>query len=113
MRFCNDGFSRVWPTPIRPGYVFRIKINSLTVLLQISVEDITLDPGALEGEVVVCSRDPLAGISALDASQAVEYSVDWGFGGLAESCSKRLETAFQGLCFANEQGDAFSYLTFD
>jgi hypothetical protein len=94
VRFCNDGFSGVWPTSIRPGYVFRIKSNGLTVLLQISVEDITLDPGALEGEVVVYSRDPLAGISALDASQAVKYWVYWGFGGLAKSCSKRLETAF-------------------
>jgi len=54
----------------------------------------TPDPGALEGEVIVYSRDPLTSIGALDTGQAVEYRVDWGFGGLAKSCSKRSETAF-------------------
>jgi hypothetical protein len=69
----------VWPTSIGPGHIFRIKANSLTVLLEILVEDITLDPRALKGEIIICSRDPLAGISTLYPSQAVEYLVNWGF----------------------------------
>ena len=64
----------------------RIKPCDLTVLLQIVVQDIALDSGALEREVVICSRDPFAGVGALDAGEAGEYWVDGSLGGLAEFC---------------------------